>query len=267
MLRRRVWGRKLLTRLGDWRATRGLWYQIWSMYANVNGTMPRQDGPKHTAEATIPLSRPKLESAVDGSFFRRHILEDLIPFWENTGLDTHHGGFVRCRDRTGQKFDREVKASARHARMIYGFSVAYGLSKNTAYLNAAEQGVSFLIRNFWDDRYSGWYSRVRSDGERWTVNRVARVKHVRVVEVPFTPVKIRVNPCGHCCVVARVDTRLAGLQAQIVIVVTRNVVDAISVGESWVGINVAETSGASPATLNITVGYSRNTISITVNLG
>jgi len=110
---------------------------------------------------------------LDSGFFRSHILEDLIPFWMNAGLDTQHGGFFRPRDRAGRKLDRETKSSSRHGRMIYGFSVAYGLSKDAAYLDAAKQGVSFLVHNFWDHRYSGWYRQIRSSGPAIDTNKRA----------------------------------------------------------------------------------------------
>lgn len=49
-------------------------------------------------------------------------------------------------------------------RMIYAFSVGYALHKKKEYKKTAEQGVNFLLENFWDEKFGGWFRSVYWDG-------------------------------------------------------------------------------------------------------
>jgi mannobiose 2-epimerase len=97
-------------------------------------------------------------------FFRTHLTEALLPFWQQHASDSHFGGFITHLDRQGKVYDDSLKTAAMQARMVYGFSSGYELSGSREYLQLAKQGLRFLIDNFWDREQGGWYQDVHRDG-------------------------------------------------------------------------------------------------------
>lgn len=87
----------------------------------------------------------------------QHLEKGLIPFWAVRGVDALHGGYLTNYDRDGKPQGDLRKAIVTQARMVWGFSVFH--SAYPAYpglLEAARQGVDFLIGHFWDSRHGGW---------------------------------------------------------------------------------------------------------------
>ena len=88
---------------------------------------------------------------------KKHLEEGLIPFWARRGVDGQYGGYLTNYDRDGVLQSDRRKAIVTQARMVWGFSVFH--SAYPAYpglLEAARQGVDFLIGHFWDAKFGGW---------------------------------------------------------------------------------------------------------------
>jgi mannose/cellobiose epimerase-like protein (N-acyl-D-glucosamine 2-epimerase family) len=100
----------------------------------------------------------------DGEYFRRQLVEEILPFWEEHAVDRRHGGFLVHLDRRGRVYDASRKFAAMQGRMVYAFSIGHRLQPGAGYLDRAEQGVQFLFDHFWDDRFGGWYRVVHRDG-------------------------------------------------------------------------------------------------------
>ncbi len=100
----------------------------------------------------------------DGEYFRRQLVEEILPFWEEHSVDRRHGGFLVHLDRRGRIYDASRKFAAMQGRMVYAFSIGHRLQPGAGYLDRAEQGVQFLFDHFWDDRFGGWYRVVHRDG-------------------------------------------------------------------------------------------------------
>ena len=131
--------------------------------AGPSGTLFLNDG--RPPVRTIPYTDPE--------FYRTHILEQLLPFWKRHAVDENYGGFVTHLDRRGRKTSDMLKSSAMQARMVYGFTIGYELSRNPDYLRLAQHGVRFLVERMWDSGAGGWYQDVSIDGNRRTT-----VKHL-----------------------------------------------------------------------------------------
>lgn len=138
---------------------------LWEGYAIVKRAFAffRECGVRKTNVACEKKS-PGIRIQYNSDFYRNHIIEHLLPFWEKYSIDHRYGGFITHLDRRGQIYDDTVKSATMQARMIYAFSVGYNIQSNLNYLNIAKQEVKFLIENLWDHEFGGWYRSVYRDG-------------------------------------------------------------------------------------------------------
>jgi mannose/cellobiose epimerase-like protein (N-acyl-D-glucosamine 2-epimerase family) len=139
---------------------------LWDQYAAVQGlgvrvgaAHRRMSGPRARAAQPAPVKGP-----YDSDFFRKHLLQDLLPFWEKHSVDRSHGGFLTHLARSGSVYDSSLKMSPMQGRMVYAFAIGYDLSSDQHYRQIAEQGFQFLVTHCWDDRFGGWYRSVSRDG-------------------------------------------------------------------------------------------------------
>lgn len=96
---------------------------------------------------------------------KRHFQDEWLPFWEHNGVDETYGGYLVTYDENGQGVKSEDKFIVTQTRMIWAYSaLARNLGK-TEYLEAARQGVDFLVRHFWDETYGGWYWKTDCQGK------------------------------------------------------------------------------------------------------
>jgi mannose/cellobiose epimerase-like protein (N-acyl-D-glucosamine 2-epimerase family) len=93
---------------------------------------------------------------LQGDYWRRQALEDIIPFWVNT-LDKKGGGYFTDIDRTGVIGTIPLKYPRMVSRLIFGFNVAYLLSGDEKYLFLAKHGNDYLQKYGWDSQYGGWF--------------------------------------------------------------------------------------------------------------
>ncbi len=88
----------------------------------------------------------------------RYLNEKLLPFWLDHSIDKSRGGFLSYFDSKGKPTGKTDKTLICQLRMIFTYSGAAraGYHKERCLL-AAEQGVEFVIKHFWDQQYDGWY--------------------------------------------------------------------------------------------------------------
>ena len=89
----------------------------------------------------------------------------ITTFWLKNGVDDVCGGYFTCFDEAGRVTSDIDKYIVTQARMIWGLSALYrAYPENKDLLEAAKQGVDFLIRYFWDNEQGGWFWKVKRDG-------------------------------------------------------------------------------------------------------
>lgn len=96
---------------------------------------------------------------------RKHLYEELLPFWLTHGQETEYGGYLTYLDENGNPTGESDKTAVCQTRMIYTYSSArrqgYGDPKFEEF---ARQGAHFFMDKFWDQKYGGWYWVTEKDG-------------------------------------------------------------------------------------------------------
>lgn len=79
-----------------------------------------------------------------GEFYKQYLLNNVIPFWQNYGVDWKNGGFFTCLDRNGEIYSTD-KSVWFQGRGTWIFSKLYNTIKaNPQYLAVAKNGYEFL---------------------------------------------------------------------------------------------------------------------------
>lgn len=96
-------------------------------------------------------------------FYRKHLLEDIMPFWETRTKDMDCGGYITCFDRAGIFGDTD-KYTWFQGRQLWMFSALYNqMGKDEKWLDLARHGRDFLVKN----AYAGggrWYYQLDRKG-------------------------------------------------------------------------------------------------------
>ncbi len=81
------------------------------------------------------------------NYYRNHLLEDIIPFWEKNSADTEAGGYITALDQTGNPISRNKWIWAQ-GRQTYAFAALYNqLEKRPQWLDFAKSGRDFLVEH------------------------------------------------------------------------------------------------------------------------
>ena len=105
------------------------------------------------------MQKPIFQS--HANLYKKSLLEDVIPFWENYSIDREHGGYFTCLDRTGKVYDTD-KFMWPQGRQIWTFSMLYNqIEQREAWLKVAEAGIQFLKEHGRDETGSFYFSLTR----------------------------------------------------------------------------------------------------------
>src|SRR5574342_242859 len=78
---------------------------------------------------------------------KRHIVEDIMPFWDKRCLDREYGGYINCFDREGN-ITSANKYIWMQGRQLYIYSLLYNrIEKRHEWLEFAKAGYDFLINH------------------------------------------------------------------------------------------------------------------------
>lgn len=95
--------------------------------------------------------------------YTRELLENILPFWMEHGLDKEHGGIYTCVDRQGKLMDG-TKSVWFQGRSAYIFAYVYNhVKKDQRYLDASRAILDFMEAHCFDDR-GRMYFEVTADG-------------------------------------------------------------------------------------------------------
>jgi len=132
---------------------------VWDGYAVARAGRVHRSARRVVGPAPDPEFR-------DPGFYRAHVLNELLPFWEAHAPDPHYGGFVQHLDHRGAvREPAGEKSSAMQGRFLYAFAGGYLLGQDPRHLVLAQRGWTFLMDHLWDHAEGGWYQSVERDGQ------------------------------------------------------------------------------------------------------
>ena len=99
-----------------------------------------------------------------GKFYRRQLLEDVLPFWFPRAYDEKNGGLYHCFDADGTLVDsdKSVWAQGRMAWML--LTMYNSIEKNPDWLKWAESALEFLKTKCVDPTDGRMFFHVAADG-------------------------------------------------------------------------------------------------------
>jgi len=99
-----------------------------------------------------------------GKFYRRQLLEDVLPFWFPRSYDEKNGGLYHCFDADGTLVDsdKSVWAQGRMAWML--LTMYNSIEKNPDWLKWAESALEFLKTKCVDPTDGRMFFHVAADG-------------------------------------------------------------------------------------------------------
>jgi mannobiose 2-epimerase len=86
---------------------------------------------------------------------KEELVSNILPFWMEKMTDSGDGGFYGRMDGSGRIYDNADKGCVLNSRILWTFSSAFRVLKNTDYLKTAERSKDFLLDNFFDKEYGG----------------------------------------------------------------------------------------------------------------
>ncbi len=96
--------------------------------------------------------------------FRNHLVNDLIPFWNNL-KDEENGGFYGRADEFGTPDKYSKKGVIYNSRILWFYSASYMLLKDITLLDNAKHAYKFMVDYCLDPQYGGVFWSVTYAGE------------------------------------------------------------------------------------------------------
>ncbi|HZY25899.1 MAG TPA: AGE family epimerase/isomerase [Bacteroidales bacterium] len=93
-----------------------------------------------------------------------NLTHNILPFWSDRMVDNKKGGFYGRIDSNNKVYPGEDKGGILNARILWTYSSAYRILKDTAYLQLATRTKEYIMAHFIDKQYGGAYRSVKSNG-------------------------------------------------------------------------------------------------------
>ena len=93
------------------------------------------------------------------------LTKNLLPYWSGRMVDKVNGGFYGKINANDQVFPEEDKGGILNARILWTYSSAYRVLKDTSYLRLATRAKDYIMAHFIDKEYGGAYRSVTSTGK------------------------------------------------------------------------------------------------------
>jgi mannobiose 2-epimerase len=94
-----------------------------------------------------------------------NLTQNLLPYWSGKMVDYVNGGFYGRISGTDQVFPDEDKGGILNARILWTYSSAYRVLKDTAYLRLATRAKKYIMTHFIDKEFGGAFRSVKYNGE------------------------------------------------------------------------------------------------------
>jgi len=99
------------------------------------------------------------------SDINKNLTENILPYWMKNMVDPVNGGFIGRIDSREKKYPEADKGGILNARILWTFSSAYRVTKDTSYLSMAKRARDYILGHFVDQKFGGTYRSVTSKGE------------------------------------------------------------------------------------------------------
>jgi mannobiose 2-epimerase len=116
----------------------------------------------------VAVSGRAMDFSTPAREMKAQLAGKILPYWYDTGQDTHRGGYLLDDDAVKGRSTPAEKQIVTQSRMVWTFSLAQleGYSDtNRNYLRAATQGYHFLLDHFLDRQNGGYFWTTDLDGK------------------------------------------------------------------------------------------------------
>jgi mannobiose 2-epimerase len=117
------------------------------------------------SDINIQKDDPKLRMNQLKTEVSANLTQNLLPYWSSGMVDNVNGGFYGRISGSEQVFPDEDKGGILNARILWTYSSAYRVLKDTAYLRLATRAKDYIMAHFIDKEFGGAYLSVNSKGE------------------------------------------------------------------------------------------------------
>ena len=118
-----------------------------------------------TGMETSRITDPKLRMDQLKTEVYINLTQNILPYWSGKMVDNLKGGFYGRINGSDKVFPDDDKGGILNARILWTFSSAYRVLKDTAYLRLATRAKDYIMAHFIDKQCGGAYRSVKSDGE------------------------------------------------------------------------------------------------------
>ncbi len=94
-----------------------------------------------------------------------NLTKNLLPYWSSKMVDNVNGGFYGRINGSNQVVPNEDKGGILNARILWTYSSAYRVTKDTSYLRLATRAKNYIMAHFIDRENGGAYRSVKATGE------------------------------------------------------------------------------------------------------
>jgi len=112
----------------------------------------------NSADPTLRMNKLKNEVFIN-------LTQNILPYWSTRMIDSRDGGFYGRINYDDEVFPDEDKGGILNARILWTFSSAYSILKDTSYLRLATRSKDYIMAHFIDKEFGGAYRSVKEDGE------------------------------------------------------------------------------------------------------
>jgi mannose 2-epimerase len=97
-----------------------------------------------------------------------HLVNELLPFWEERMIDINNGGYITHFDKLGNDTGEDEKSLIAQTRCLYSVASSYRSGYgDERYVGMAGHGADFLLDKMWDNKDGGFY---------WMADRKGNIK-------------------------------------------------------------------------------------------
>jgi mannobiose 2-epimerase len=96
---------------------------------------------------------------------KKNLVENILPFWSVKMIDTQNKGFFGRMDGNNQIYPDAEKGGILNARILWTFSAAFRLLKDSSYLRTATYSEDYILDKFIDREHDGTFRCVTAKGE------------------------------------------------------------------------------------------------------
>ena len=132
---------------------------VFILFALMSGKLFSQQAGKIQV-----IDRTKLITQLKSDVYT-NLTENILPFWINKMPDEQNGGFYGRIDGNNKLVPETYKGGILNARILWAFSSAYRVLKDTVYLKMANRAWNYIHNYFFDTTYGGTYLSVNYKGE------------------------------------------------------------------------------------------------------